>query len=506
VRLRKYLRLDVAILTVAVLARLVPGPRTVDDAYITFRYARNLLGGHGLVYNPGEAVLGTTTPLYAALLAFVGLFTGGSDAPFPAIAWLLNTLADIVVCWLIIRLGDRWGHRRVGLAAASIWAIAPWSVTFAIGGMETSVFVMLTIATFYCLSSDRPVAAALCGAASLLTRPDALLFLLPLALERLRRTMPKSRLNPDPAPIRTWEAAAFLAPILLWIGFGWTVYGSPLPNSMLAKSKAYLLPPEAGFIRLLQHYATPFLGHEIFGIVWIGVGLVLYPILFGLGAVDLVRRHNGAWPFFAAPSLYFTAFAVANPLLFRWYLTPPLPFLFVGIFLGIARIGRDVKRPILLPVLAAAAAISTLSAWTLLPDHGPRRPAPEMAYIKLELTYQEAARRLRDRLQDEDVLAAADIGALGYFTEAHVLDVLGLISPQSVAYYPLEPEILPPGMNYALPAELVIDLEPDVLVILEIYGRNTLLRNEAFLDRYQRIRTIPTDIYESKGMLIFERK
>ena len=33
-----------------------------DDAYITYRYARNLADGAGFVYNPGERVLGTTPP------------------------------------------------------------------------------------------------------------------------------------------------------------------------------------------------------------------------------------------------------------------------------------------------------------------------------------------------------------------------------------------------------------------------------------------------------------
>ncbi|TET83600.1 MAG: hypothetical protein E3J37_05110, partial [Anaerolineales bacterium] len=85
---------------IALAARLLPGPRTIDDAYITFRYAQNLLAGNGLVYNPGEAVLGTTTPIYALLMAGLGLFTGGSQAPFPTLALLVNALADGLTCWL----------------------------------------------------------------------------------------------------------------------------------------------------------------------------------------------------------------------------------------------------------------------------------------------------------------------------------------------------------------------------------------------------------------------
>ena len=78
--------LAAALVIVALAARLLPGPRTIDDAFITFRYARNLLAGSGFTFNPGEAVLGTTTPLYTLLMAGLGALTGGTHAPFPVLA------------------------------------------------------------------------------------------------------------------------------------------------------------------------------------------------------------------------------------------------------------------------------------------------------------------------------------------------------------------------------------------------------------------------------------
>ena len=42
---------------------------TVDDAYISFRYARNLADGLGLVYNAGERIEGYTNFLWTVLLA-----------------------------------------------------------------------------------------------------------------------------------------------------------------------------------------------------------------------------------------------------------------------------------------------------------------------------------------------------------------------------------------------------------------------------------------------------
>ena len=42
-----------------------------DDAFISFRYVRNLLDGHGLVFNPGEYVEGYTNFLWVLELAAI---------------------------------------------------------------------------------------------------------------------------------------------------------------------------------------------------------------------------------------------------------------------------------------------------------------------------------------------------------------------------------------------------------------------------------------------------
>ena len=106
--------LPALLVIVALAARLIPGPRTIDDAFITFRYARNLLAGNGFVYNPGERVLGTTTPLYTLLMAGLAAFTGGTQAPFPTLALLVNALADAGTCLLLWQLGKRLNAERVG--------------------------------------------------------------------------------------------------------------------------------------------------------------------------------------------------------------------------------------------------------------------------------------------------------------------------------------------------------------------------------------------------------
>jgi hypothetical protein len=497
VRFRKLVHPVILIPLLAFVARILPGPRTIDDAYITFRYAQNLLSNQGLVYNPGEAVLGTTTPLFALILTLIGAVLGTAEA-FPIIAPILNALADAIACFLLIRIGERLRTPKSGYAAALIWAVAPMSVTFAIGGMETSLFVMLMLATFYFHSSHRPVLAALTGALSLLTRPDALLFLLPIVMDRSWSWIRKKPERPS------WlEVGVFFVPIVIWVIIGTHAYGTPIPHSVMAKVNAYVLSPEAGLIRFLQHYGTPFLGHLTFGNTWIGIGLILFTALYALGSITILKTKIHAWPIMIYPIVYILAFSIANPLIFRWYLVPPLPVLFLGIFAGTTRLFDDLKLPVLNYAFIAAAFLMTLNGWQIRPEHGPDRPAPGMAYIKLELLYQEAASILTERNLTNETIAAGDIGAIGYFTKAHVLDTIGLISPVSLKYYPLPDSFY--TINYAIPPDLILDQMPEYVVILEVYGRNGLLINESFLDSYRLLQKIPTDIYGSNGLLIFER-
>ena len=93
---------------IAVAARLIPGLRTIDDAYITYRYAMNVATGVGMVYNPGEAVLGTTTPLYTLLLALLAMLGGAAHNPdaYLNISYVVNALADganVALLYIIAR-------------------------------------------------------------------------------------------------------------------------------------------------------------------------------------------------------------------------------------------------------------------------------------------------------------------------------------------------------------------------------------------------------------------
>jgi arabinofuranosyltransferase len=503
-----------AILVLAVFIRLLPGERIVDDAYITYRYARNLVEGAGFVYNPGERVLGTTTPLYTLLLAGLALLLRTDH--YPALSIGVNALADGAACALLLPLGQQLsGARRVGAAAGILYAIAPFSVTFAIGGMETSVFVLMLVLTALLYLRSHP-AWALTAALALLTRPDALILIGPLGLDFSLRWLVALRAEGKGRSERwaaLWRPALlFVLPLLPWVLFSTFYFGSPIPHSIAAKTAAYALKPAEGFIRLLQHYSTPFFEQMTFpSTPALLSALIAYLSLSIIGLLSIVRRDSRTLPITLFPFLYFAAFAIANPLIFRWYLTPPLPFYLLLILSGLfsvvqgltSRIGdRRVSRILYaLPVLFFI--VLSARAWVAAPDHGPRRPAPEMAWFKLEQIYARVGQDLAPEVTSQTVIAAGDIGALGYFSRARILDTLGLISPQSTRYYPLPADQR--VITYAIAASLISDQDPDYVVFLEVYGRRTVLVDSRFRDRYRLREKIPTDIYGSDGMLIYER-
>ncbi len=517
-----------AILALAIIARLVPGDRTIDDAYITFRYARNILAGNGFVYNPGERVLGTTTPLYTILLALIGFFLRGVHTNFALVAITINALADATTCILLYALGKHFGKVYAGYAAALVWAIAPFSVTFAIGGLETSLYILLLTSTVYAYLHSRYNWCALGAALALLTRPDALLLLLPLGIDKLIKLIKTPARSNELHRVR-WrvpitEALILIIPLAAWEAFAMLYFGSLFPNSIAAKSVAYLLPQKSAFIRLLQHYATPFLGHLTFGIPWIGIGLVIYPFLYLIGVRRSISTNPRVWTMAVYPWLYFLAFSIANPLIFRWYLSPPLPALQFFILVGVEclikeglaprlqkyplRIAHQLQTLILVFFVIVLPFSLTARGWTMHPDHGIQRPAPEMAWYLLELKYREAAEYLLERYSSSNLaelyLAAGDVGVLGYFTHARILDTVGLNSPVAISYYPVDAS---QHVNaYAVPARLILDEKPDLIVLLEVYGRMSLFKEPEFWEKYELIHLIPTDIYGSHGLYILQKR
>jgi len=153
-----------------------------DDAFISFRYVRNLLSGHGLVFNPGEYVEGYTNFLWILELAAIwGIFGVRPEhgAPWLSVAYTVGTVA-VTLLW-VARLPSLESRALIGwMALGLLCSSATFAVWTSAGGLETRQFTFFVVLAVVCLTLHRNgrgglVSASLSLAAAELTRPEGLM-------------------------------------------------------------------------------------------------------------------------------------------------------------------------------------------------------------------------------------------------------------------------------------------------------------------------------------------
>ena len=116
-----------------------------DDAFISFRYVRNLLEGHGLVFNPGEYVEGYTNFLWVLELAAIWRLSG--IPPEQAAPWLAAPFAALVAAHYLFRYGY-YGERLPNTYYAKY--VRPWYESgfryLWAATLETGLYLLLPLA------------------------------------------------------------------------------------------------------------------------------------------------------------------------------------------------------------------------------------------------------------------------------------------------------------------------------------------------------------------------
>ena len=129
---------------------------TIDDAYITFRYSKNLAAGFGPTFNPGQPpVEGYTTFLWMLLMTLPHLI-GVNVATFSKILGVLLTCGTFALVSLLTFTLTREFSLRArlffGAFGAFLLAMLPITSIHAIAGMETGLFIFLTVLMVYMLT------------------------------------------------------------------------------------------------------------------------------------------------------------------------------------------------------------------------------------------------------------------------------------------------------------------------------------------------------------------
>ena len=473
----------------------------LDDAWIHQTYARNLAESGQLAFVPGQPSAGSTSPLWTLLIAAGYKF----NVDYRLWTYALGALSLALCGWFAARLSLRLWPDRPRLAwAAGLLCLFEWHLCWAAAsGMETLLFAALGLALIERISPpplkhavslrergpggearDGAVFGALGGLLTV-TRPEGVLLVAlsglarlgsgvvsqPLSSGAVSRPLPlRPGLAPS-APLRGWfpttfavasvAAFALLVAPAVWLNL--QAGDAPFPNTFYAKQQeyaAYFASFAAWLPRALDVIGAPFVGAQ-----------VLLAPGFALEAFDALRRlrDRSTWPRLlpiAWIAAHLAVYVARLPVTYQHgrYLMPIVPAIIViGLHgsaalltssahtvagsatreaqnpssdssrswrLGGSSSSRFVRRLGIASLVAVAAAFWLVGAGAYRVD---------ASVIEHEVV--ASARWIDAHTPPDALIAAHDIGAIGYFARRPLLDLAGLISPDVIPIIRDEPAL-----------------------------------------------------------------
>ncbi len=375
----------------------------VDDPFITFRYAWNLANGNGLVFNTGERVLGTTSPLFAVLL---GLLSSSREA-IPYVAHAASGMALIGVALLVSRFTARLTEESK--PAASF--VAPFFVLTSpllaeTQGFELNLFLLFALAGIAALVKRRAGWAGGLIAAAALFRGDGFLL----------GAMGGAYLIGSRS--RDWRrfAIAFGLPAALFAVSAWGYYGAPLPSTLAAKRAM----GESG---LWRGYAFGGLRLAAIYVLQSPVYAVLVPvILTGLWRIWTgAKRTETVFYVVWAGLVSIIYVAMGIPSAFNYY-GLWIPVLAILLGLGTHVLIERVRYHSLIVVVV----IILTSVSQLWPSRKLIADVPGERYV----AYRACAEQLAREIPPDATVAMIEIGILSHFSGVRILDLVGLVHPE----------------------------------------------------------------------------
>jgi arabinofuranosyltransferase len=388
-----------------------------DDAYISLRYARNLVEGHGLVFNPGERVEGYSNFSWTLMMA--GSMAAGLDALRVQRIFGAVCGAGLVVLlpFLSRVVRGHWRPAWDGLAAlflSTSITLGAWSGS----GLEAAFFSLSGWLGFLAVVVGRPWLAAGALSVALLTRPEAPLFVAVAGLYVLLQARFEQR--------HSWRSyllplGAIGAVLVAYHGWRLSYFGYPFPNTYYVKGAGGLTMAEFGWLNIQKLWAFDYNGTLI-----LLAPLALIP--------KRGRSATAAMVAFVAAYLLYQIKVGGDQLpLFRLHLTalPAQMLLAARALEGLHDLSRVVLKekylphqaaiaPILVALLAAPMAWDVVSPYALPTDFNTVRP--------LDRAHGEVGRYLQEHSEPGDIAVAQDMGVIPWHAPDVVfVDVMGLV-------------------------------------------------------------------------------
>jgi hypothetical protein len=427
----------------------------LDDSWIHQVYARNLATRGEFTFFAGQPSAGSTSPLWTLLLAIGYLLRMDFRAWTYLLGFLLLGASAIVAACLaerlftfypfdyaqgkVLRLTSHLTSLIFPLFLIFEWHLA-WS---AASGMEIPLFVFLSLILlerFY--ARDRAWLLGLLAGLLMLTRPEGVVLTtlvgIGIALCHAERSEASLSLLARFFPVRYTQglraslrmsiasdlayALGFAVVVAPYVLFNFATSGTIFPNTFYAKSAEYavLFARVPLVVRWLQLLLVP----------WVGAQILLLPgALYIVAALARKRQWVALIPavwLLLLPALY----ALRLPVTYQHgrYEMPVIPFIVLyGIWGTVALIAR-LRNWFVRTTWALSTGVVLIAFWFI----GAAQYATDVAVIDCEMV--QTARWVAANVPPDAVVAAHDIGALGYFYDRPFVDLAGLVTPEVIPF------------------------------------------------------------------------
>lgn len=413
----------------------------VDDAGITFAYARSVASGAGPVLQPGaDRVEGFSNPAWLALLTvgrWVGLFDRGVWFGIPDYVAFPKALALVLVAgvfaWMLYAAAAVSRHSvLVTVLAGVATACLPAFVIWCFSGLENSLLafavfgigavLVRAVVTDRLLSVGTGLTCGLLAALAALTRPDGLVYMaaFPVAVLLLVRGSEPRR--------AVWAVAAsvvtFAIPYGAYVMWRIATFGEVLPNTALAKAQG--LPG-------IDAVSRP--GELVAYVGWLAV--VIATLAAGVALADSAQRR----PLIAGLVPLGLAVAAYGVLQEDWmgqfrFATPVWPLAAFVVAVAVAHIVPRFGRRGRLVICVAFAVAALISTPALLVGYRSFRAAPTaplcLVVTNTGTAFNDLARTIAVR---NGTLLAPDVGGAALTSNLRIVDLAGLTDARIAEFW-----------------------------------------------------------------------
>ncbi len=408
----------------------------LDDPWIHLTFAKNLFDYGSFSYFKNEIVTsGSTSPIYTLLLTLLFFFSSNEFI----ISYVLGIFFSLLTLFFFFKLFS--GHFKsfpwLGAAAILFVAIQPKLNLISVSGMETTMFIALLTMVFYFYYKKNAIWLGISLGLIIWCRPDGFVIWLAVLIDYFVQS---KFLKPDSSKsnVVSWEKKNFYLALLLavllvilYFGFNFLLSGEILPNTYRAKLEYYQNNDRSYFLvnEVLKYFTS-----KEFILIWI-------PFLIGFIAVlfDLIKKRK--YEFF----VYFlfvlglmAAYYLMLPFSHRFgrYLMPVIPFYLLVSFYGIKTIIEFALRKntpvgvinVLFIIYVLTGIYLSTKEITINKDE----------YAELCKYHNDrhvtAGRWLKNNTPENAVVAAHDVGAIAFYSQRKIVDMVGLVTPEIISH------------------------------------------------------------------------